>query len=58
MNIHDMTIINVTEVISFLPSRDWFLYLETEQVLEKWQLCTGPAKSTLYILVLKHRLFD
>ena len=57
INIHENFIINITEVILFLLSWDWHLYLEADQLEEKWQLWGSPAKATLYILLLKYRLF-
>ena len=58
INIHENFIINVTEVILFLLSWDWYSHLESDQLWEKWQLWGSPAKATLHILLLKYRLLD
>ena len=58
INIHENFIINVTEVILFLLSWDWYSHLESDQLWEKWQLWGSPAKATLHILLLKYKLLD
>lgn len=47
IHIHEIIIINVTRVISFLLSRDELLHLETNQLQEKWQLGGSPAEAVL-----------